>query len=183
MNDKTNTLINDERMIFIVNSDYIICRDTHDIIIMDNKSYKIIKRIHCERMIVDFSLDKDNLYFVQYERYGNREAKSELSKYSIKQDTQTTVLDSNEMVSNIIAIDDKIVFFSKVGNQIGIKYIDMRNMEDKSFTLENDDRLDSSNNVMDILFDGQRIIYGKQDQTFYSICIFTGETKKIELTS
>jgi len=31
------------------------------------------------------------------------------------------------------------------------------------------------------LIDGQQIIYETMGGTFYSLCIFTGETKKIEL--
>jgi hypothetical protein len=48
-------------------------------------------------------------------------------------------------------------------------------MENKFFAL-GINVLDSD--IDDILFDGQKIIY-KQDDAFYSICIFTGETKKI----
>jgi len=184
INDKTNTLIYDEPVIIIVNSDdYIIYRNAHNIFILDNTSYTIIKHIHCEELITDFSLDNDNLYFVKSIINDKGEDKFELTKYDIKQDTQKTVFESNELTSNILAIDDKIVFLQAVENKIGIRYIDMKNMENNFFTVENDDRLDSSGNVIDILFDGQRIIYEKQDQTFYSICIFTGETKKLELNS
>lgn len=180
MNDKTNTFINDEPMMYTVNSDYIIGYNTHDILIMDNKSYQIIKRLHYDKMIFGLSsLDKANLYFVQYTYGGNEKDRFELTKYSIKQDNQITVLDSDERVGDIFAIDDKIVFLYGVDN-LSIKYIDMRNMEEKLFTVEND-IYDMNDDIIDILFDGQRIIYKRRDQTFYSISIFTGETKKIEL--
>lgn len=182
VNDRTNTFITDEPMIFIVNSDYIVCHGPHDILIMDNKSYNIIKRLHYEKTIGGFSLDKDNLYFVQYTYSGDKNDRFELTKYSIKQDNQIVVFDSNELVGDVYAIDDKIVFLSAVGNQLGIGYIDMRNMENKYFTT--DVNLSNMNDdIIDILFDGQRIIYERRDQTFYSINISTGETKKIELNS
>lgn len=181
MNDKSNSPVTNEPvMFFYVNSDYIVCWNPHDIFIVDNESYKLIKAIHYKNTITGCSLDKDNVYFVQTTFNDKGRGKSEIIKYNIKQDTQITVSDSGELVSNILAIDDKIVFFQYLDNQIGIKYMDMRNMENEYFTSD-DDISDMNDDVIDILFDGQQIIYEKEDRTFYSICIFTGETKKIDL--
>ena len=72
-----------------------------------------------------------------------------------------TIFYTKEMVEDIIAIDDKIVFQHSLDNQIGIKYIDMRNMENKYFDI-NDDILNSVDDMIDFLFDGQRIIYEKK---------------------
>jgi len=44
MDDKTNSLIYDESIMFIyVNSNYIVCHSPHDINILDNESFKIVK--------------------------------------------------------------------------------------------------------------------------------------------
>lgn len=182
MNDKTDSLIYDGKVMFLyANSDYIICYSPHDIFILDNESYKIIKKIHSEKMIVDCSLDKNKLYFVQKTYSSNGKDRVELTKYSIKQDEQITILDSNEPIGSIFAADDKIILIQYLNkNEAGFRYIDMRNIENKFFTIDNDF---FESIIIDILFDGQRIIYEKEDGTFYSISIFTGETKKIELIS
>lgn len=131
-------------------------------------------------MILECSIDKDNLYFVQYAYNEKGKDKFEIIKYSIKQDTQTTVFEPDELGSNIFAIDDKLVFFTRENDQTLIRYLDMRNMENKIFHVEID-ITKGDDIITDILFDGQQIIYEKGDRTLYSICIFTGETKKIEL--
>lgn len=87
-----------------------------------------------------------------------------------------TIFYTKEMVGDIIAVDDKIVFQHYLDNQIGIRYIDMRDMENKYFSID-DEILNSDDDMIDFLFDGQRIIYEKKDQTFYSICIFTGKLR------
>jgi len=146
--------------------------------LFDIKSYTLINAIHFENIITGFSLDQDNVYILEMEYISNAEENHKITKYNITQDTQTTIYDTNEMVSNIFAIDDKIVFLNYVDNQVGIRYIDMRSMENKFINIEADLTM-SDDDVMDILFDGQQIIYETRDRRFYLICIFTGEIKEI----
>ncbi|MBT3320065.1 MAG: PASTA domain-containing protein [Clostridia bacterium] len=180
MNDRSNSLIHDEFTLFIANSDYIIFQYIYDIIILDSKNNTVVKQIHSdkiEKIIADFSLDGDNLYYVLITYYENGKEKSELIKYSIEKDTHTTVMETSELVSDIYTVDDKIVYSSYVDDSFGIKYVDMRTMRSKFYNLETDI-------AYDLLFDGQQIIYTDKDYTtmtleIYSISVFTGETKKI----
>ncbi len=186
INDKTNSFViaNEPILFLFVNSDYIVCLAPHDIIVLDNKSYKVIKKMHYENNVISCFLDKDNVYFIETEYIDNTKGlfkeKFILTKYNIKQDTQTTIVESNENeyegIFDVHAVDDKIIFFEQnINEQFGrYRYIDMRNMENKFFTVK-------THGIIDELFNGQRIVYKTEDQTFYSISIFTGETKKIEL--
>lgn len=184
MNDKTNTFVHDKNVLFIyVTSDFIVLHSPHDIFILDNENYKIVKNIHSENTIFNSSVDNDSIYYAELIFHGNSilDQNQTITKYNIKQDAEITVFDSNDIFGDIFAIDDKIIFQHYLNNQVEFRYIDTRNMQNKSFIIENDHRLDSIGDIIDILFDGQRIIYEKRDRTFYSICIFTGETKQIEL--
>lgn len=177
MGDKTNSLIYDEPIMFIyVNSNYIVCHSPHDIIILDNESFKIVKIIHSNNTIISCSLDNDKVYFAEMIFNNSSDQDAKITKYNIKQDALMTIFYTKEMVGDIIAVDDKIVFQHYLDNQIGIRYIDMRDMENKYFSID-DEILNSDDDMIDFLFDGQRIIYEKKDQTFYSICIFTGKLR------
>lgn len=182
MTDKATSLVIDEQIIFFyVNSDYIVCHNPHDIFILDHKSFTMIKNMHYENFITGCSLDNDNVYILEMEYIGIGEQKSKITKYNIKQDELTDIFNANEMVSTLLAIEDKIIFSHYTAdNQLVFQYINMRNMENKVYTVDVDIH-DAEAGIADILFDGQKIIYKTEGQAFYSICIFTGKIKKIEL--
>lgn len=181
MKDKTNLPVtNMPVMLFSVNTDYIMCWSPHDIFVLDAKSYKVIKSMHYKSIITGCSLDNDNVYILQYKVDDNNVESREITKYNIKEDEQVTIFESNEGVSGLFAIDDKIIFIQYFDDRVGFRYINMRTMEEKFFIIKHYDILDID--INDILFDGQRVIY-KSDLAFYSISIFTGEIKKIDLIS
>lgn len=184
--DKTNSLIFDDLIMFTyINSDYIICHNPHDIYILDANSYEIIKHMHYEYgdIITGCSLDSDNVYILHYKIDNSNVESCEITKYNIPQDEQTKIYETSKGVLGLQAIDDKIIFQYYLDGKNGFRYIDMRNMENKFFTVNEYEVSRIFDDIDDVLFDGQQIIYKKKDHTFYSICIFTGETKKIELSS
>jgi len=188
LNDKTNTLVFDGPLMFFhVNSDYIVCHTPHDVSILDTQSYIVIKEMHCEDLISGCSLDRDNVYISETEFIDDdiTKTRSRITKFNLKQDEQTEIFYSYEDVFDLIAIDDKIIFTRFTTDyQQEFQYIDTRTMENKFFAPGID--MFSEKNIDDILFDGQKIIYktsnwkdGAKEQEVYSICIFTGEIKKI----
>lgn len=181
MNDNTNSFVTNVPVLFLyANTDYIVCHSPHDIFILDSENYTILKHIHCEEFITDCSLDNDSIFYTKTKF--DHMSTWITTKYNIKQDKQTTVLDLNEPVMVIMsAADDKIILFQYTyESEAGFRYINMRNEEEKFFAIEYNFFEDT---IIDIMFDGQKIIYEKDDQTFYSLIIFTGETKKIEVVS
>ena len=178
MNDKTTSLVFDEPiMFFYINSDYIVCNIIHDVFILDTESYTVIKELHSEDTYVGCSLDNDNVYVLETEFTDDiTKSRSRITKYDLKNDEQTEIFNSFEWVSGLLAIDDKIIFIHYTADyQMEFQYINTITMENKFFSSAIDI---FGPDVGDILFDGQKIIY-KQDDAFYSICIFTGKTKKI----
>lgn len=183
MNDNTDTLVyNEPTMLFLVNSNYITCWKPHDVFILDKENYTVIKELHFEGSITGCYHSNENVYVLEMEH--TTEQKHLITKYNITQNTKTTVFESDQVATNLLAVDDKIVFLNAVDNQLGFRYIDTENMDDKYFPIENYDVTKLNKKINDFMFDGHQIIYNEIDSsadmsTFYSISIFTGEKKKI----
>lgn len=177
MNRMSNELVFNKAInAFFVNANYIICRDMHSIIIIDIHDNMIIKEINSTDLISDLALDSDNVYYLQRTINSSHKQKWTIEKYNINTKISKTIYTSkdNEMISYLYAIDNQVVFLHYLGEKVRFGYIDTENMEYDDFIIQN------KGNILDVLFDGQQIIYKSEEEDFYSISVFTGKIIKLK---